>query len=198
MPLPPILPPAGALAFRRGRRSAPLSRAPPRCATPRSISPSVRSARTSRPSVGRRPSQSRDERSMCPRSLPNAPRRSSRSRSGALRLRAALASLTVPAWLTLTSTALTLRRRAASLHSARAGDEIIVADHLDPVADRGGELLEPFIIVLGERVFDRQDRIAGAPVEQHLGQRVAIEFALLEAQTIAARLAEFRCGDVER
>ena len=89
--------PAGASAFRRARRSAPSGRALPRSAAPRSISPSVPSARTSRPSVGRRPSRSPDERSMYPRSRPNAPRRSCRSLSGALRRSAALASLTVPA-----------------------------------------------------------------------------------------------------
>ena len=82
--------------------------------------------------------------------------------------------------------------------AACVGDEIIVADHLDAVADRGGELLEPFVVVLGERVFDRQDRIAGAPAEQHFGQRVAVELTLFEAKTIAAAFAEFRCGDVER
>ena len=59
-------------------------------------------------------------------------------------------------------------------------------------------MLEPFVVVLGERVFDRQDRIAVAPADQHLGQRVAVELTLLKAQTIAAALAEFRRGDVER
>ena len=72
----------GASAFRRARQSARWSRAPPRCATPRSISPSVRTARTSRPSVARRPSRSQDERSTHPRSPPNAPRRSCPSRDG--------------------------------------------------------------------------------------------------------------------
>ncbi len=46
----------GAPAFRRARQSARWNPAPPRSATPRSISPCVRTARTSRPSVARRPS----------------------------------------------------------------------------------------------------------------------------------------------
>ena len=49
----------------------------------------------------------------------------------------------------------------------------------------------PFVVVLAERVFDREDRIAIAPAKQHLGQRVTVEFTLLEAQTIAAGLTEF-------
>ena len=112
--------------------------------------------------------------------------------------RAALASLTVPAWLTLIKTALTLSPPRRVAHPARAGDEIIVADHLDAVADRGGEALEPLVVILGERVLDRQDRIAVEPTKQHLGQRVAVELALIEAKTIAAALTEFRRGDVER
>ena len=81
---------------------------------------------------------------------------------------------------------------------ARAGDEIVVADHLDPVADRGGEVLEALVVVLGERVFYRQDRIAVAPAEQHFAQRIAVEFAPFEDQTIAAALTKFRRGNVER
>src|SRR5271165_1798934 len=89
-----------------------------------------------------------------------------------------------------------LARRLA--HPPCAGHEIIVADHLNTVADRGGELLEPLVVVLREGVFDRQDGIAGAPLKQHVGQSVAVEFALFEAETIAAAAAEFRRGDVER
>src|SRR5271155_3057785 len=46
-------------------------------------------------------------------------------------------------------------------HAGRVGDEIIIANDLDAVADRSGELLESLVVVLGERVFDREDRIAG-------------------------------------
>ena len=53
-------------------------------------------------------------------------------------------------------------------------------------------------VVLGERVLDRDDRIAGAPAEQELGQAVAVELALLQAEPVASAASELRGGDVER
>src|SRR6516164_516556 len=45
-----------------------------------------------------------------------------------------------------------------------------------------------------ERVLNRQDRIEGAPGEEHLGH----PFAIVETQTISAAAAELRGSDVER
>ena len=62
---------------------------------------------------------------------------------------AALAALTVPAWLTLTSTAFDRAARAAAARTlSRVGHEQVVADDLDAVADRRHEALEADGVVL--------------------------------------------------
>src|SRR5439155_17676493 len=52
----------------------------------------------------------------------------------------------------------------APLQTRDAGHEKIVPDDLDPIAERGGELLPPGPVVLRQTVLDRDDWIAPGPV----------------------------------
>ena len=70
-------------------------------------------------------------------------------------------SVSVPIWLTLTSSALAAPLVDAALQPLRVGDEEVVADDLDLVAERGGERLPAVPVVLGQRVLDA--RRAGSP-----------------------------------
>src|SRR5579863_1806814 len=79
-----------------------------------------------------------------------------------------------------------------------AGNQEIVADNLNAIADRRVEAKKALGVVFRKRVFNRQDRIALAPAQQIFRKSVTIQFAAFEAKTIAAVAPEFRSGDVER
>ena len=51
-------------------------------------------------------------------------------------------------------------------HARGLRDQEIVADHLHALADLAGERSEPVGIVLGQRILDRDDRIARDPAGQ--------------------------------
>jgi hypothetical protein len=78
------------------------------------------------------------------------------------------------------------------------GDEEVVADELDPIADRVGELLPAVPVVLVERVLDGADRVALAPVAvelHHLRGVEPVSGRLVE--DVAAVAVHLGGGDVE-
>src|SRR5204863_328645 len=78
------------------------------------------------------------------------------------------------------------------------GAQAIVADDLHPFADRRGEATQPFCVVLGQRVLDRDDWVAIDPADQHLGHRIAVERAPVKRQPVTAIFAKLGGSDVER
>ena len=78
------------------------------------------------------------------------------------------------------------------------GDEIVVANDLNPVAEATGEFLHSPIVVFAERVLDRGDRISLQPTTQQVDQATAVQFAVVEGQPVTSALSELGCGDVER
>ena len=74
----------------------------------------------------------------------------------------------------------------------------VVADDLQLCARRVGEAREAVQVVLGQRVLDRDDRIALDPAQQHLDHAVGIELARFQRQPVAAATAELGGRDVER
>ena len=110
---------------------------------------------------------------------------------------AAFASVTVPAWFGLTSTALQMPAAAAARPAPR-GDQEIVADDLHPVGRLPRKAAQPLGVVLGQRVLDRHDRIAVEPAEQRLGHAVGVEGLAVERQAVAAIAVKLGGGDVER
>ena len=112
-------------------------------------------------------------------------------------------SVTVPIWLTFTSSALPIAFLDAFLQDRRIGHEHVVADQLHLVAERLGQQLPAVPVLLGAAVFDRDDRVLPAPVDVEIDHalRIARGLAgLLELVAPAARLGgpEFAGGHVER
>ena len=67
------------------------------------------------------------------------------------------------------------------------------------MADAFGEGLHRFEIGLGERVFDRHDRVGVHPALEHEPELLGREVAVLERQRVAAAgLLQLRRGDVQR
>ena len=64
-----------------------------------------------------------------------------------------------PIWLTLTSSALAWTAGDAALEPLDVGDEQVVADDLDLVAELVGQRLPAVPVVLVERVLDGDDRV---------------------------------------
>ena len=63
--------------------------------------------------------------------------------------------MSVPIWFTFTSTAFATPRVDALAQDLRVGDEQVVADELDPAAERVGQLLPAVPVALGQAVLDR-------------------------------------------
>ena len=84
------------------------------------------------------------------------------------------------------------------LHARGIGHQEIVTDDLHILARGRGEFFHAFGVVFGDRILDRDDRVALQPSEQQLAQAVAVQLAAVQAEPVAARTAEFRGGDVER
>ena len=63
----------------------------------------------------------------------------------------------------------------------RVRDEEVVADELNLIAERGGELRPPFPVAFSHAVFDRDDRIAAAPVGENADPVVGRERAVSAA-----------------
>ena len=80
----------------------------------------------------------------------------------------------------------------------RAGHQKIVADHLHACADCARKPGETLRVVFGQRVFDAGDGEAVAPTQQQFDQAVAVELAALQAEPIAAAVAEVAGRHVER
>ena len=111
---------------------------------------------------------------------------------------AARASVSVPAWFGLTSTALHAWSSAARSTRGRARRQVVVADDLHARADRLVEADPRDAVVLAERVLDRHDRVAADPVDQHRRKRIAVELAPVERELVGAVAAELGGRDVER
>ena len=69
----------------------------------------------------------------------------------------------VPIWLTLTRIELAMPLVDAALQALAVGDEQVVADELDLVAEGVGEELPAVPVVFGHAVFDGDDRDIVAP-----------------------------------
>ena len=72
--------------------------------------------------------------------------------------------MTVPIWFTFTSSALPIFVAMPSRQDLRVGDEHVVADELDRVAERLREHLPALPVAFGEAVLDRDDRVLPQPV----------------------------------
>ena len=79
---------------------------------------------------------------------------------------AAKVSVSVPIWLTLIRMELATPCSMPSLEDLRIGDEQVVADDLDVLAEPLGEQLPAVPVVLGHAVFDADDRVLVDQVAQ--------------------------------
>ena len=78
-------------------------------------------------------------------------------------------SETVPIWLTLMRMELATFCFDALLQALGVGDEEVVADELDVVAELFGEELPAVPVVFGEAVFDGDDGVLADPVVPEVG-----------------------------
>ena len=111
---------------------------------------------------------------------------------------AAWASVTVPAWFTLISAALQAPMPRSPNHALGVRDQVVVADDLHAFAEAPRELDEAGFVVLGQRILDRDDRVARKPAGEEVDHAAAVELAALEAEPVAAVAAELRGRNVER
>ena len=88
------------------------------------------------------------------------------------------ASVTVPIWLTLMRTAFAAVSDRVGCQ-LRAGDKIVVADDLDPVAEAAGKFDHALAVILRKRVLDRGDRIGADPVAEKVDQSFGGKGALI-------------------
>ena len=105
-------------------------------------------------------------------------------------------SVSDPIWFTLTKIALP-RRLDPSLEPLGVRDEQVVADQLNPFAERRVKEIPPFPIVLRERILERDDR---EPIEQVRpeGDHVVRSIAVGALEVIAGILVELASRGVER
>ena len=85
----------------------------------------------------------------------------------------------------------------ALLQARHVRDEEIVANELDPVPDRAGQMLPAIPVVFRHPVLDRDDRIAGAPVLIELDERRRIERSPFALELVLAFLVELARRGVE-
>ena len=120
---------------------------------------------------------------------------------------ASIVSVSVPIWLSLMSTEFAASELDARGDPLGVGDEQVVADELDPVAEpRRSARCQPRPVVLGEAVLERDDRVAVDPVGPQVDELAAVERAALLGQDVpgrgavvaAALLDELGRGRVER
>jgi hypothetical protein len=79
------------------------------------------------------------------------------------------------AWFGLISTQLQAPSLGGLPHAIGIGHQVVVADHLHPMADGARERDQPGFVVLGQRILDGDDRVALHPAHQPLAQRIGIE-----------------------
>ncbi len=105
-------------------------------------------------------------------------------------------SVSVPIWLTLTSTALAAPCSMPRASRVGVGDEQVVADDLDRVAELLGHRDPAVPVLLGQRVLDRDDRVVGPPASC---SRRSSRRPILAAPSnwYAAVAVELGGGDVE-
>src|SRR5205085_2394542 len=80
---------------------------------------------------------------------------------------------------------------------AREAAHLELADDLHPLAQLPRESLHCRRIVLGERVLDRDDRVAGEPPGEERMQLARGKAAVLEPEVVAAAAMELRRGDIQ-
>ena len=86
----------------------------------------------------------------------------------------------VPIWLTLTRIELAIASSMPCLQTIGVGDEQVVADELDLVAERVGDELPAVPVVLGHAVFDREDGgILADPVGPEFDHLLGVALALV-------------------
>ena len=106
--------------------------------------------------------------------------------------------MSVPRWLGLIRSVLAAPAVGHRPHPRSVGDRKVVGHHLHPAARRPHEGHEAVRVVLGQRVLDRDDRIAPEPAEQQLDHAVRVQLAPLEAEPVAPAPAQLRGRHVER
>ena len=111
---------------------------------------------------------------------------------------AASVSVSVPIWLTLTRIELAVWLVNAALQELGVGDEQVVADKLDLVADALGQLAPGRPVVFGQAVFDGDDRVLVDQVGVVVHHLVAGERAAFALQDIRAVVVELGRGRVHR
>ena len=74
----------------------------------------------------------------------------------------------------------------------------VVADHEAAAPHLPGEGDEALRVVLGQRVLDREDRIAAEPAEQQLDHAARVQLPAVAGEPVAPVAAELAGGDVER
>ena len=105
-------------------------------------------------------------------------------RGVAVRLRepiASIVSVSVPIWLTLMRIELATPRSMPALQPLGVGDEEVVADELEPLAEPLGRALPAVPVVLGDAVLERDDREAVERVRVEVGHLRRASLAALEA-----------------
>ena len=92
-------------------------------------------------------------------------------------------SVSVPIWLSLMRTELAAPSSMPAGDPFRVGDEQVVADELDRVAEPLGEVLPAVPVVLGQAVLDRHDRIARSPVGPQVDELPGVQRPTFAART---------------
>ena len=96
----------------------------------------------------------------------------------------------VPIWLTLIEHRVGDAAVDALLQAAGVGDEQVVADELDPAAERLGQRRPAVPVVLGHAVLDRHDRVGVDEPGPVLDQLVGAEHLALAGEVVAAVAVE--------
>ena len=105
-------------------------------------------------------------------------------------------SVSVPIWLTLTRIAFADALVDPAPEALDVGDEQVVADELDAVADPLGQRPPARPVVLGQPVLDRDERIPVGEPGVEVGHRRAVDLPALEP--VDAVGEELGRGRVER
>src|SRR5207247_2008772 len=74
----------------------------------------------------------------------------------------------------------------------------IVTYNLDAVAHGVGKMPHPLNIILGERIFDRNDGITVEPPHEQRYHGVGVKLLVLQCETITARATELGRSDIQR
>jgi hypothetical protein len=106
-----------------------------------------------------------------------------------------MASDSVPIWLTLIRIELARPLSRPSVQALGVGDEQVVADQLDLLAELVGQQLPAFEVVFRHAVLDRQDRELVGQAGQVVDHLARIQALALAFQLVLAVLEELGGGE---